>query len=317
MLIANPIYDTVFKYLMDDSKVARLLLSAIIGEEIISLEHRPTEIKSETSVTVYHIDFSAKIRYADGSEKLVILEIQKAKLATDIMRFRKYLGLQYYDSNNVQVVCEPEVVYQTGLPIISIYFLGHKLDNIKAAVIKVQREYIDLTTGNTIQQREYFIESLTHDSFVIQIPYLKDNRKTELLRVLSIFDQSNRELDIHILNVSQEDFPEKYRPIIRRLQMANSEADVRHNMNIEDLYINDYKENERLLEQMKTTIEENNKALANKDKALTKKDKALANTKKALTDKDKALSDKDKALADSKKTIEELEKQLEKLRGRR
>jgi len=303
MLIANPIYDTVFKYLMDDSKVARLLLSAIIGEEIVSLEHRPTEMKSETSVTVYHIDFSAKIRYADGSEKLVILEIQKAKLASDIMRFRKYLGLQYYDSNNVQVLCEPGIVYQSAIPIISIYFLGHKLDNIKAAVIKVQREYIDLTTGNTIQQREYFIESLTHDSFIIQIPYLKDNRKTELLRILSVFDQSNRESNIHILNVSQEDFPEKYRPIIRRLQMANSEADIRHNMNIEDLYINDYKENERLLEQMKTTIEENNKALA-------KKDKALANTKKAL-------SDKDKALADSKKAIEELEKQLESLRKKR
>ncbi len=41
--IANPIYDVVFKYLMKDEKVARLLLSAIIGKDIISLEFRPTE----------------------------------------------------------------------------------------------------------------------------------------------------------------------------------------------------------------------------------------------------------------------------------
>ena len=41
--IANPIYDVVFKYLMRDEKLARLLLSAIIGEEVISLDFRPTE----------------------------------------------------------------------------------------------------------------------------------------------------------------------------------------------------------------------------------------------------------------------------------
>jgi hypothetical protein len=41
--IANPIYDVVFKYLMRDEKVAKLLLSAIIGKEVVSLEFRPTE----------------------------------------------------------------------------------------------------------------------------------------------------------------------------------------------------------------------------------------------------------------------------------
>ncbi len=32
--IANPIYDVVFKYLMNDEKVAKLLLSALIGREV-------------------------------------------------------------------------------------------------------------------------------------------------------------------------------------------------------------------------------------------------------------------------------------------
>ena len=36
--IANPIYDVVFKYLMNDEKVAKLLLSAIIGKEVLTLE---------------------------------------------------------------------------------------------------------------------------------------------------------------------------------------------------------------------------------------------------------------------------------------
>ncbi len=91
--IANPIYDVVFKYLMKDKKVARLLLSAITGREIIDLEFRPTvfELPVGKSLTVIRMDFSAKVRDSHGEEELIIIELQKAKLATDIMRFRRYL----------------------------------------------------------------------------------------------------------------------------------------------------------------------------------------------------------------------------------
>jgi hypothetical protein len=296
MIIANPIYDVVFKYLLDDNRVAKLLLSAIIGEEIVKLEYRPSEIKSELkerTITVYHIDFSARIRSADGFEKLLIIEIQKAKFATDIMRFRKYLGEQYINPNNIQEVNEPKNIYKKAIPILSIYFLGHKLDHIRVPVIKVQREYIDLSTGSTIKEKEYFIESLTHDSFIIQIPYLKQNRKTELLQVLSVFDQSNRDRDFHILNVNEKEFPAKYRGIIRRLQRANSDAEVRNRMSIEDIYIDDFQNTERHIEQMKETIIEKDKAIEIKDKAIKGKDKALAQKDKALAQKDKALEEKD------------------------
>ena len=37
MEIANPIYDVVFKYMMEDNTVAKLLVSSIIGEEVVSL----------------------------------------------------------------------------------------------------------------------------------------------------------------------------------------------------------------------------------------------------------------------------------------
>lgn len=105
MLIANPIYDVVFKYLMEDAKVAKLLIGSIIGFEILDLEFRPksftTQVHgSEDAIrpffTIYHLDFSAKIKTPE-EEKLVIIEVQKAKLATDILRFRQYLGKQYSD----------------------------------------------------------------------------------------------------------------------------------------------------------------------------------------------------------------------------
>ena len=44
MQIANPIYDVVFKYLMSESKYAKLLISKIIDKEILALELRPQEL---------------------------------------------------------------------------------------------------------------------------------------------------------------------------------------------------------------------------------------------------------------------------------
>ena len=44
MRIANPIYDVVFEYLLDDEKVARLVLSALLGREVLDLQFRPTEV---------------------------------------------------------------------------------------------------------------------------------------------------------------------------------------------------------------------------------------------------------------------------------
>jgi hypothetical protein len=38
MFIANPTYDVVFKYLLEDKKVAKLLLSAILEKEVIDIE---------------------------------------------------------------------------------------------------------------------------------------------------------------------------------------------------------------------------------------------------------------------------------------
>ncbi len=47
MRIANPIYDVVFKYLMEDRESAVLLLSEIIGEDIVELDFHPQESTAE------------------------------------------------------------------------------------------------------------------------------------------------------------------------------------------------------------------------------------------------------------------------------
>jgi hypothetical protein len=282
MQIANPIYDAVFKYMMEDNDVAKLLVSKILDEEVVKLDFLPQENIVDVerrSLTVYRMDFKAQIKTLNG-EKTVIIEVQKAKFPTDIIRFRKYLGEQYIKSQYVNI------------PIVSIYFLGYGLDHIKAPVVKVQREYIDLTTNTVIYERESFIESLTHDSYVIQVKYLKAPYKSELEQFLMIFDQSEATGDAHFLKINENEYPEVYEKVMRRLIKAASEPDIRREMEIEDEIIQVLDDLERSVEEQKNTIEEQKKALEEKDKV--------------LEEKDKVLEEKDRLLEEQKKIIEEL-----------
>jgi hypothetical protein len=316
MLIANPIYDSVFKYLMDDSKIAKLLISAIIGQKILKLEPRPQEYVVETSapgtlktiafkgrassLTVYRLDFSAKIQTPEG-HKTVLIEIQKAKFHTDIMRFRRYLGNQYGSMDNTVVKKIGGRGRRQGIPIVSIYFIGHWLDHTKASVIGVNRVYKDLVTGELIDAKETFIESLTHDSFIVQIPALAQRRRTELERLLSVFDQSNAESDHHILNVSEEDFPAKYRPLIRRLQQAAVEPEIKQKMKIEDEILTELEDKEREIETLAEALE-----IARQESESARDREARMEQEKQRAEQEKARIAQENELL--RKKLEELER---------
>ena len=343
MLIANPIYVSVFKYLMEDNKVAKLIVGAIIGEKIVSLDFRPQEYIADvdktskkkkkgiqdnsTSLTVYRLDFSAKIRRADGSHGLATIELQKAKYITDIMRFRGYLGNQYANKNNTyqeRIAIKPRKETPhikrfkyviKAIPIINIYFLGDKLDNLAGyPVIKVERHYMDAHTGLPIESvKDPFIECLSHDSFIIQIPDLTEHRRSELEQLLSVFDQSTRTNDLHILNVKEEDIPTAYRPIIRRLQQAASEPEVRKTMIVEDEILDAFEEKEREIEEIQEMLDDSKKELEDSKKELEDNKKELEDSKKVIEDSKKVIEDKDKELEDSKKELENQKKIIEAL----
>ncbi len=322
MRIANPTYDVVFKYLMEDSKIAKLILSTIIGEEVLSLSFKPQEgttFLPRASLTVYRLDFSAKIKTPEGS-KVILIEIQKAKFPTDIMRFRKYLGEQYKNEENTKTKIVNKRERKVGIPILSIYFLGHELEYVKVPFLKIERNFIDPGTKKTIQmkEKEDFIESLTHDSFIIQIPHLRKKHQTEMDQLLGIFDQRHIDSDQHILNINEEDYPTKYRPLIRRLQKAVSEPEMRKSMDIEDEVLEELEalertiaeKDQRLAEQSKNLAEQS-KNLAEQSKNLAEKDQSLAEKDQSLAEKDQSLAEKDQSLAEKEKLIEEFRKQIE------
>ncbi|MCT4614718.1 MAG: hypothetical protein N4A49_07580, partial [Marinifilaceae bacterium] len=97
-LIPNPIYDVVFKYLMEDIESAKIVLSTLLNENITTLNFEPIshseqieDPKSNKVVTIFHMDFNATIQKQDGTEEFVMIEIQKANRPDDIFRFKKYI----------------------------------------------------------------------------------------------------------------------------------------------------------------------------------------------------------------------------------
>ena len=204
-IIANPIYDSVFKFLMEDERAAKVLLSALLKKEVRELKMCRNEYTNlqQSRISLFRIDFSAKLVDASGKEELVLIELQKTWLATETLRFRQYLGAQYMNKENVHESDNPKGF---GLPIISIYILGHKVGDLQQPVVYVRRRYLDYDD----QQIEAgvpdpFIESLTHDSVIVQIPYLQGRARNHLERLLRVFDQDYRTpADEHLLNIDDE-----------------------------------------------------------------------------------------------------------------
>ncbi|MDR0704650.1 MAG: hypothetical protein LBF88_06630 [Planctomycetaceae bacterium] len=210
-IIANPIYDTVFKRLMENLRIVKFFLSTILGQPVTAVDVLPQEFShkgndetdsEDNSVpySMYRVDFMATIQTNEGEYRKVLIEVQKSLGAADVTRFRKYLGEQYSKKDIVIVDKSPKknsgnnsdkkTEGQT-LPITTIYILGNKLAEIKCSCLKVGRTYTDMLTNETVNEKSDFVEKLTHDSYIIQAGRITDNRYvTSLEKLLSIFEQS-------------------------------------------------------------------------------------------------------------------------------
>ena len=299
MVIANPIFDVVFKRIMENDKVAKFFISTLIDQPIESFELKPQEytykgeldfenpkdleiyenrIIERNSIWVYRLDFIATIKTKTGEYKKVLIEIQKAKNQIDLMRFRNYLAEQYKKEdlvNNEKVI----------LPTTTIYILGFKLPEISSPCIKVERNYRDLIDKKIINGSSEFVEKLTHDSFIVQVNRITDRYQTKLDKLLSIFEQKNFIDDKKIIKEYNHELD------IKELKIA---TDILHysGTNPEE----------------KKKIENEQEAWRTFDAMTDDLRQKLENQSKALLEKEKALTQKDSELIELKKQMEELKK---------
>ena len=235
--VANPIYDSVFKFLMDDERIAKTVLSALLKKEVLSVEMRKHEHPNITrdKLSMFRIDFAARVRENDGSTQLILIELQKTWLDTETLRFRRYLAAQYNAEENIQKQGENKGY---ALPMVAVYLLGHRVGDIDKPVVYVGHKALDYD-GKEVEngEKDPFISSLIHDSIIVQIPLLHGKINNRLDKVLSVFDQSQRtEESQQIINLEEnlyKDDPEMMQ-IIHRLSLATMSAEVRQEMNDED-----------------------------------------------------------------------------------
>lgn len=238
MTIANPIYDSVFKFLMEDERVARTILSALLKKNIVKVEVRPHEYSNSQrdTLSMFRIDFAATVREDNDHEHLTLIEVQKTWLETETLRFRQYLGVQYQRKENI--ISDSKEGY--AIPMVAVYILGHKVGDIEEPVLYVHHDAYDYNEQRVTKGLpDPFVDSLTHDSIIVQIPRLHGQVNNRLDKVLSVFDQTKQMSGSeHFLNVDDSKFQgdEDMQPILHRLLMAAADADMRQDMNVEDEY---------------------------------------------------------------------------------
>ena len=299
--VANPIYDSVFKYIMEDERIAKTMLSALLKKEVVHVTVRPHEYSNTTrdTLSMFRIDFAATVREREGNEikdRIVLIELQKTWLNTETLRFRQYLGAQYSNKNNIREAEDKGFAY----PMVAVYLLGHRVGNIKEPIVYVNHDVFDYN-GNVGEDgnMEPFVESLTHNSIIVQIPLLHGNVNNRLEKVLSVFDQTLVDGDTQqVLKIDEDKFADDNDMlyVLHKLTAAAANSEMRQDMNVEDEY---YK-----------AIEDRDTAIMQRDKMLKERDCKLAQMDERLSQQSERLSQQSEQLSQQSEQLRNMAKAL-------
>ncbi len=311
--VANPIYDCVFKFLMEDERIAKTVLSALLKKEVVSVEMRRHEHPNVTrdKISMFRIDFAAQVKEDDGTVRLILIELQKTWVDTETLRFRRYLAAQYNAEENM--VKEGELKGY-AVPMIAVYLLGHRVGDIDKAVVYVTHNAFDYD-GKVVEggMQDPFINSLIHDSIIVQIPLLHGKINNRLDRVLSVFDQSQRDAkNQQIVCLDEKEYAgdSDMMYILHRLGLAAMDADVRQEMNDEDEFYSVLEARDTQVMKLNEQLTEKKKQL-NEQKAQLNEQKAQLNEKQAqLNEKQAQLNEKTVRLAEAEAQLKEQKSQV-------
>ena len=265
-------------------------------------QHEYTD-SGRSKISLFRLDFSAKIREKDGSEHLILIELQKTWLATETLRFRQYLGTQYLEERNVPEDDNPQGY---AYPMISIYILGHKVGDLKEPVIYVRRHYLD-EKSNIITEGvpDPFIESLTHDTIIVQIPYLNGRTRTRLERLLNVFDQDYRlKENGHFLEFDEEKLDD-------RLIRAAVAPKVRRSMQVEDEILSEIERRDTEIMLREAKIEQQNQEIEKNRQALEQNKQELEQNKQELEQNKQELEQNKQELKQNRQELEQNRQELE------
>ncbi len=293
---------------MEDERIARTILSALLRKEVVEVEMRPHEYSNvaRDGISMFRIDFGAKVREADGNVHLVLVELQKTWVETETLRFRQYLAAQYANPQNM---VREDPVGGYAIPMVTIYLLGHRVGDIEEPVVYVShdaRDYYDRPVTKGIPNP--FVDSLVHDSIIVQIPRLRGQVNNRLDLVLSLFDQSQRiGVNHQMLRIdeSKYDNDTDMARIVHRLLAAASDHELRQEMNVEDEYFKAIEDRDTAIMNRERTIKERDKQISEQNEQIKELDEQLLQKEEQLSQKDEQLSQKDEQLSQKDELIQQ------------
>ena len=316
IIISNPIYDEVFRYLMDDLESAKIIISTLLNQTILNLKplsndlvylHNNKQVADKnTSIALMRLYYAAEILNKDSTKELVTIELQKAKLRTDEIRFRKYIA---ENLKKTEKIISDEIDPKTNLPrviektyrFIPIFILNFEIETeICDLTIQTYRNIHGVFTGKKLQEQNEFLNNLMYNLIVVQIPYinkikesdlLNDKHKLALYKLFQLFNQSNpADIENHSLYINEDEIPEEYARIVHRLANVNAnDPQLYQKLILEDTALKEilemqsdiyyYKENNQ---KQKLTIDEKNKTIDEKNNIIDEQNKLIADLKNQI-----------------------------------
>ena len=136
-----------------------------------------------------------------------------------------------------------------------------------------------------MSESDPFVDSLVHDSIIVQIPLLHGQINNRLEKVLSVFDQTNKEKDNRqLVELDDTNYADDadMQYILHRLIMASADAQLRQDMNVEDEYFQ--------------AIEDRDTAIMSRDKVIKEKDQQISQQSQQISEQSQQISQKDQQL---------------------
>jgi methyl-accepting chemotaxis protein len=321
--IANPMFDIVFNQLMDDDRIVKFFLSALLEQEVIDVDFtrkitykkgearkaaklRQNVRKEYIGFSVNQQDYIATILTDEGEQKKILIEILKSQDREDLLQVRNYLEQKHKTIDKVNGV---DIV----LPVTTIYVLWFDLPETDCPCIKVDRQYINMITKKVLEVKASFLEGLTPNSYVIQADRITDAHHTRLEKLLSIFEQANFSRENSKIGKQYLHQPddEDIKIITSFLHEIVCDPDEYKELEMEEEAIRIQKNVAGKIEEKDRIIAELAKEIAEREKEIAERTKEIAERTKEIAERDKEIAEKDKEIAEGTKEIAEGDKEIE------
>ena len=309
MKILNPIYDSVFKYLMEDLEIAKGFISTIIEAEITVLYPAPQEATAITlmlkhnQLPLHRMDYVAIIKIGENQFEKVVIEVQKSPFTPEIDRFRDYVAEKYSKKSTYKI---DKKQVEEHLPIKTIYLLDKILNEKLPAVLHRKGDYFDVLYKTKFEgEKDNYVELLNHDSWFIQIAKLPTDLQCDLATILMVFAPWMRVPKKEIFIDVDENLLSKKHALLQRILLRLENAthnqkllltlDTERQIEDEiDKYLKDAGEERKLKEEAQLREEEERRQKEEerrlKEEERRQKELAMAKEKEALAkEKEKSI----------------------------